>query len=149
MKTKTEIRRCIKENPLLNDYGMGSPPWIPFPLRLRQIKEDQKRLIDNEKKFELACKLLSGIDKTESIDTSGHSSYFIKHIFERRLECGHLSNGTLIAAALNTGFLIKRIGSSPNVQLNISKETLQHLYNESLLYQKYPNHHLINGEQMN
>jgi len=88
----------------------------------------------------LACSLFSEINQTQSIDSSGHSSYYIKHLFERRLECGHLSNGTLIAAALSTGFLIKRIGSSPNVLLNISKETLQQLYDESLQYQKYPQH---------
>jgi len=140
MKTKTKIRHCIKNNPLLNDYGMGSPPWTPLKLKSKQIKQDQKRLTDNEEKFELACNLFSEIDQTQSIDSSGHSSYYIKHLFERRLECGHLSNGTLIAAALTTGFQIKRIGSTPNVLLNISKETLQQLYDESLQYQKYPQH---------
>ena len=126
----------MKQSPNLTDFGLGLPYGVPFRLRKKIRKLEQKRLLESEERFESTCEWLQGICKSGSINTM-HSSYFIKHIAERRIG-GHLSNGVFIAAAIHCGFDVKESKKFPNIFLNINEESLQEKYEESLLYEKYP-----------
>lgn len=126
----------MKKLPLLTDFGMGLPQGTKLSGRARKLKEEKRRLLNSEERFEAACDWLQGVDKTEAINTR-HSSYFIKHITERRIG-GHLSNGVFIAAAIYCGFSFKPSGHYPNLFFNMDERSLQDKYEESLSFQKYP-----------
>ncbi len=136
MKTRTKIQRVIKQLPLLTDFGLGLPHGTKPKDRAKKMREEKHRLLNSEERFEAACNWLQGVSKTTEINTM-HSSYFIKHITERRIG-GHLSNGVFIAAAIHCGFSFKPSGHYPNLFFNMNKNDLQKKYEESLLYEKYP-----------
>lgn len=126
----------MKTEPLLTDFGFGLPYGIRIDGRKKKIKEEKARLLNSQERFEVACTWLQGIEKTESINTR-HSSYFLKHITERRSGIGHISNGVLIAAAIHCGFTFK-ISNRANALFNMDEDSIQAKYEESLLYQKHP-----------
>jgi len=136
MKTRTKIQRAMKTEPLLTDFGLGLPYGTKHHGRKKKLKEEKTRLLNNQERFEVACTWLQGIEKTESINTR-HSSYFLKHITERRSGIGHISNGVLIAAAIHCGFTFK-ISNGVNALFNMDQDSIQAKYEESLLYEKYP-----------
>ena len=136
MKTRTKIQRAIKVLPGLTDYGNGIPGWTPIRQRSKKLKVEKSRLLESEERFESACQWLQNIDKTEVINTI-NSSYYLKHIAERRIG-GHLSNGVFIAAAIHCGFSYQTARNFPNVVFNMDEDSLQEKYEESLLYEKYP-----------
>jgi len=137
MKTRTKILRAIRVLPGLTDYGNGIPGWVPIRQRKKKLKMEKSRLLASEERFESACQWLQGIDKTEVINTI-NSSYYLKHIAERRIG-GHLSNGVFIAAAIDCGFTFK-ISNGVNAMFNMDQDSIQAKYEESLLYEKYPTH---------
>ena len=122
--------------PMLTDFGLGIPYGTPIKRRSKAIKAEKSRLLNSEERFEAACEWLQGLEKTLTINTR-HTSYFMKHIAERRIG-GHLSNGVFIAAAIHCGFSFKPSRHYPNLFFNIDEESLQAKYEESLLYEKYP-----------
>jgi len=140
----------MKQLPLLTDFGMGLPYGMKARQRTKKIKEGKRRLLEAEKQFEDVCGWLdSCIEKTEGINTY-NSSYYLKHVAENRLGIGHISNGTLIAAAVYCGFKYKQGGNYPNLVFNMSRSSIHEAYLESLLYQKYPsNQDLIHGGRIN
>jgi len=149
MRTRTKIQRAMKQFPLLTDFGVGLPYGIKVRQRNKKIKEGKQRLFERENQFEAVCRWLEGIEKTEDINPYS-SSYYLKHIAENRLGLGHISNGTLIAAAVHCGFKYKQGGNYPNLVFNMSASSIHEAYKESLLYQKYPNNQdLIHGGRMN
>jgi hypothetical protein len=141
MKTKTKIRRSIKIIPSLTDFGLGIPQGVKIRQRKKKMKDEKRRLLDNEERFESACKWLKELDKTQAINTR-YTSYYIKHIAERRIG-GHLSNGALIAAAIYLGFDYKVASGHANVFFNMDHDQIQQKYQESLLYDKYRNEEVI------
>lgn len=126
----------MKNQPLLTYQGFGLPYGTKTYGRGKKMKEEKSRLLNSQERFEVACTWLQGIKKTESINTR-HSSYFLKHITERRSGIGHISNGVLIAAAIHCGFTFK-VSNGVNAMFNMDQDSIQKKYEESLLYQKYP-----------
>ena len=127
----------MKTEPLLTDFGLGLPYGTKIRSRRKKMKEEKARLLNSLEIFEAACEWLNGIEKTQSIN-SRHSSYFLKHITERRSGIGHISNGVLIAAAIYCGFDYKSARNHPNVVFNMSQDSIQKKYEESLSFEKYP-----------
>jgi len=126
----------MKVEPLLTDFGLGLPYGTKNHHRRKKMREEKARLISKHRQFELVCRWLSGIEKTESIN-SRHTSYFLKHIAERGCEIGHISNGVFIAAAIYCGFNYKTAKNHPNVVFNMSQASIQEKYADSLQCNKY------------
>jgi len=139
MKTKTKIQRASKQFPLLTDFGIGLPYGIKIRERAKKTKEGKRRLIEAEEQFEAVCEWLGSIEKTKNINTS-NSSYYLKHLAENSQGVGHISNGSFICAAVFCGYKYKTGGGYPNLVFNMSEESIQDAYLESLSYQKYPTH---------
>lgn len=137
IKTRTKIQRVMKTLPLLTDYGIGPPYGTRLRDRSKVIKQEKRKLLSSEEGFEAACDWMKDINKTVGINTK-HNSYFLKHILERRLGIGHISNGVFIAAAIHCGFNYKIARHYPNVVFNMDQSSIQEKYEESLLYKKYP-----------
>jgi len=140
--TKTKIRRIIKNRlPRLTYFGIGS--YTPYgaskniKVRNKRFKESQALLLVNEEKFEAACAWINSLERSREINCR-HTSYFIKHIAERRIGLGHIANGTLIAAAIHCGFDFEYSKQAPNLLFNIEEESLQAAHEESLKFEKYP-----------
>lgn len=85
--------------------------------------QDHQYLFDHFNEFEKACEWLKNIEKINSFNHSS-TSYGIKHIAERAIKT-YISNETIIAAAVYSGFNIKLIEDSPNVLFNMSKKSLK------------------------
>ena len=125
----------MKQLPMLTDFGNGLPYGTIFKQRAKVLRAEKRRLLSSEERFEAACAWLQGVDKSKDINTHC-SSYFIKHIVERRVS-GHLSNGVFIAAAIYCGFDFVPAKANPvNLFFNMDAESLQAKYEESLLYEK-------------
>jgi len=140
--TKTKIRKIIKNKlPTLTYHGIGSytpdGASLSVSARNKRIKESRALLLANEEKFEATCVWINSLGKATEINRR-HSSYFIKHIAERRIGLGHIANGTLIAAALYCGFKFEHSHQAPNLFFNIDEHSLQDAYEESLKFEKYP-----------
>ena len=126
----------MKTEPLLTDFGLGLPYGTKIRSRRKKMKEEKARLISKQLQFELVCRWLNEVEKTESINSS-HTSYFLKHIAERGCEIGHISNGVFIAAAIYCGFSYKTARNHPNVVFNMSQASIQQKYVDSLQCKKY------------
>ncbi len=127
----------MKTEPLLTDFGLGLPYGTKIRHRRKKMKEEKARLVSNQLQFELVCQWLNGVEKTQSINYR-HCSYFLKHIAERGCEIGHISNGVFISAAIFCGFSYKKARNHPNVVFNMSQDSIQQKYRDSLKCQKYP-----------
>ena len=131
----------MRIEPNLTDFGLGIPFGVKLRQRKRKFKEEKAMLLSKIKQFEVVCDWLKGVDKTNSINDR-HTSYFLKHIAERRAGIGHISNGVFIAAAIHCGFKYKVTRSYPNVVFNMCQDSIQDKYEESQRYEKYPEHTL-------
>jgi len=136
MKTKTKIQRTMKQIPILTDFGLGLPHGTELSCMTRKMKEEKRRLLNSEERFESACAWLQGVEKTDDTNRR-YDSYSLKHLVERRIG-GHLSNGVLIAAAIHCGFSIKQARLYPNVLFNMSEDSILEKHQESLSYKKRP-----------
>jgi len=132
--TKRKLKDACDQLPCLTNFGMGIQSGIRFKDRNKVFKQERRILLNSVERFESACLWLQGVEKMQAINTR-YTSYFIKHIAERRIG-GHLSNGVFIAAAIHCGFSYQIARHYPNVLFNMDKDSLQEKYEESLLYQK-------------
>jgi hypothetical protein len=68
----------------------------------------------------IACRTwMARCVRTQHVNMRASSSYGLKHAVERAYDC-YIANGTLIAAAIAEGFLVKRDGI--NAQFNITRK---------------------------
>jgi len=97
---------------------------------------DPKWLEGQESAFEKCLSFLAGVDKTEG--QNSRTSYGLKHIVEHpgrlcgldlsapeRLYNGYVYEGTLILAALASGFRMRQRGKHMKVTFNISEPSLK------------------------
>jgi len=127
---------------MLTNFGIGVPTASGgIAARKKRFKSEQIRLLNNEERFESACTWLQGLEKSQEVNRR-HTSYFMKHIAERRIG-GHLSNGAFIAAALHCGFKFEHSSHYPNLFFNIDEDSLQAAHKESLNFEKYSKEHIV------
>lgn len=96
---------------------------------------DPKFLKDQEPAFQTCLSFFSGLEKATG-DNSRHTSYGLKHAAENpsgrwgipaSRDCynGHVYEGTLILAALASGFAMKQRGNYLKATFNISERGLR------------------------
>lgn len=102
--TTNDLKRVIKQEPSLSNYGMNFPEKEKCPV--------------NFKSFEICCKWLS---KFKQIKTPQINSYYLKHVVER-LAGTYISNGALIAAAIHLKIPMRFYPDWPNTLIAISKK---------------------------
>ena len=88
----------------------------------------------NELELKAARDVIACFLKPARSINSNYSSYGLKHLVERYLskstnmEINYVSNGALILAMYDAGFLIKRLGDgSPNCLFNVSEASIKRL----------------------
>lgn len=101
--TTNALKRVIKQEPALSNYGMNF--------------SKEKRCPVNFKSFKICCKWLS---KFKQIKSPQFNSYFLKHVVER-LEGTYISNGALIAAAIHLKIPMRFYADWPNTLIAISR----------------------------
>jgi hypothetical protein len=128
---RERLRRVMQAEPMLGRHGM-----LGHDLDFDEQDADRARLLSDQglKEFECALSFVERLAKTKTFRMRG-TSYGLKHCAERFCRAGpyrgredeaYISNGALIAAALASGFKIKRSCSySPNVHINVSLRSLE------------------------
>jgi hypothetical protein len=118
--TSTNNNLIILEDVSIN--GFFNPP---------AIEEFDKKTVDMER-VNLAIECLEiCIYPVFSLNRK-KSSYGIKHLVERYIPGGYLSNGELIIAMVNLGFKYKKLSTrSPNCYFNISAKSIRNLENNT------------------
>lgn len=123
--TKKDIAQVIKQIPELNDFGIGlynRGRGLSEEEKREKLKEGQEALLNNADWCTVICEWLRPMQKIKTINRR-HTSYGLKHIFER--DSGqYVTNGAFICAAVHSGFDYKLTPSNPNVSFNISERSL-------------------------
>lgn len=65
-------------------------------------------------------------NKIKSINKN-HSSYYLKHVFERSDKGFYITNGAFKGAMLECGFTYKPISDSPNWYFNVSQKSIRQM----------------------
>ncbi|UTR05425.1 hypothetical protein MM326_15110 [Alkalihalobacillus sp. LMS6] len=68
------------------------------------------------------------LEKIKSINEK-HTSYSLKHFFEKSEDGFYISNGQFKGAMLECGFTHQEIPDSPNWQFNVSEKSIASLIN--------------------
>jgi hypothetical protein len=142
---RATIRSVMETEPQLTRFGIGiydqggrnhdGTRETPAQWRTR-FDENRRSLIDAPEDFLRALALVQQLRATKTI-TDTPSSYGLKHKAEQLpsvypdgspLGPGYVANGSLIAAAAYAGFRLKKYPLSPNVQFNISKRSLDQVF---------------------
>lgn len=111
--TRTELNEVLAANPNLGANGLA-----PFAAGDTQSPIDISEV-------DIAIRWLDRHGRRVTVNPK-YSSYGLKHFAERvapvlrRGAIPYISNGAFIAAALHLNYRIYRIGSTPNIRLNIS-----------------------------
>lgn len=101
-----DIAGVMERCPTLGTFGFGTyGQYHPdFPREnAEELIRDREALLGSLNQFRIACKWLSKVEKSSSINHS-RSSYGLKHEVERCYGAFYCSNGTFIAAAIFMGF---------------------------------------------
>ena len=96
--TKDKIISILDKLPILTNYNVRV-------YKRKTTIHDHQYLFDHLEEFEVTCEWLKSIEKIKSFNNSS-TSYGIKHIAERAINT-YISNDTMIAAAVYSGFDIK------------------------------------------
>lgn len=86
----------------------------------------------NFESIELAINLIKRNFTARKTINTKYSSYWLKHLVEKKLE-RYISNSELIIAMLTCGYQYKQIDcNSPNCYFNVSSKAVKNLRNEKL-----------------
>jgi hypothetical protein len=119
-----DFKKVIEGEPSLTRSGVNSLYTIKAFKKIsldeakEQLKRDRESFLLHFDEFKICCDWLT---KFKKVRTPQYSSYYLKHVVEK-LAGVHISNGTLIAAALHLGLPTKFFHDSPNVNVAISKK---------------------------
>ncbi len=114
------ITYAIEIIPELTDFGIEQH-FKGYPERAEvkvERERKQKLLLENVSEFEETCKWLDQVEKTKQINRKVGTSYSLKHVAEKDVCNGYVSNGCFIAAAVCCGFDFTISG--PNAYFNMS-----------------------------
>jgi hypothetical protein len=121
MSADDDMVKVLAREPELNDFGFGvfDPRSKTPEERAVVFRRDREFIRDPSSlaQFTAARAWLNRFDKLKALNKRG-SSYGLKHVAEH--DIGYLTNGVFIAAAIAEGFIVQRIGDSPNAWFNIS-----------------------------
>lgn len=109
--------RNLKLPPYICAHGLR--PYTPYTSRKEEVSYDI-----NFENVELAINLIKRYLTTRKTINLKYSSYWLKHLVEKKLAC-YISNSELIIAMLTCGYQYKQIdGNSPNCYFNVSSQAI-------------------------
>ncbi len=113
--------------PDLNNFGIGL-----FPDHYKKPKAEQQAIYEkNRADLRAAVEpvqqtvdwLRQNVEPIKTINTK-HSSYGLKHLAEKEVEVGYITNGMFIAAAIIAGYEYRIEPGSPNVAFGMSEKSI-------------------------
>lgn len=124
---KEAIERNFKLPPYICAHGLR--PCIPYTSRKEEVSYDI-----NFENVELAIDLIKQYFTTRKTINPKYSSYWLKHLIEKKLE-RYISNSELIIAMLTCDYQYKQIDSnSPNCYFNVSSQSIKKLRNNLVTF---------------
>ena len=113
-QARAAIRAAMDQHPDLCSHGFGNPGDAGFSDWRDDLLSDFG--VDQ---FQRARRYLSAFAHRQTLNRR-RSSYGLKHSAEDE-QGGYISNGALIAAAVDLGFRMERINYGPNAWLGIGR----------------------------
>lgn len=112
--TDEDICAIMRDHPTLGAHGFGcfGQYHRDYHGDLKaELRKNREELVGSVEQCSNVCKWLSSVAKSKTINKR-HSSYSLKHYFERHCKQYSCSNGAFIAAAIHLGFDWVRDGSA-------------------------------------